>query len=156
MNAEDQGGVPVPLVAVFALAGLGTDIHGFLAFPVIAYHATILRFGIHDVRVCRVDLRPEAIPAVGHKPVIGENTAAVRISRGTSHAVVVLRATVNVVEGKGVIHLDTVELGYREVRFELEFLSAVKGLINPAVATDKEVLCIVGIDPHGMIVHMPL
>ncbi len=83
-----------------------------------------------------IDHRVEAVAEDRHEPVAVANAVNVVGARGASLGRVVLRAAVNVVEGRVVVDRDFVELGDRQVLGVTVRLAAVPRLIKPAVAAD--------------------
>ena len=85
----------------------------FAGACVEAYQPSVLRLGVHDRRVLRVDLHVEAVAAHGDVPVLVGDAVGVARAAGAAEGVVVLGSAVDVVEG--LLHVDRngVELGYR-------------------------------------------
>ncbi len=98
MRAQDQRGVPVPAVSKFAFVWLRTNVNRFLAFAVVANHASILRFRINNVGIYRVNLRPESITTTGYKPLVAGNPGAADGARRTAKAVVVLGTAIHIIK----------------------------------------------------------
>ena len=136
MWTDDQGGVPVPLVAILSFPWFGPDVDRLLAQAVVPYHVTILGFGIDDIGIFGVNLRPEAIAPVGHEPVVTEHATVAGIPGRASHAVVVLGPSINVIERFGVVDLYPVKLRYGKVGLEDIFFSSIEGLVDTAITTN--------------------
>ncbi len=103
---------------VLAPARLRLDVDGLAGLAVEAHEAAVLRLGVDDVRVVRVDHGLEAVAAVGDEPVGVGDAVAGGGARRAAEAEVVLGAAVDVVEGLRVVDADAVELRDRQVRLE--------------------------------------
>ena len=76
--------------------------------------------------------------------------------RRAANAVVILRAAIDAVERRVVIHSHVVELGDGKVADEFPVRAAVKALVDSAVAAGEQVLRVRRIDPERVIVDVLL
>ena len=74
--------------------------------------------------------------------------------RRAAERAVVLRAAVDVVDRRGVVDFDVVELRDRQVAEELPQSPAVPRLVQSAVAALEQVIGVVGIDPDVVVVDV--
>jgi hypothetical protein len=152
--AHHQGRVPVPLVGILSFPGPGFDADAFAAYPVIAVHIAILRLGIDDVGIFRVDGHPETVSPLDGFPILIAYSCRTLVHGRTAQGVVVLGASVYIVKRFLVIHVDPVELGHRQVGFVEEGGTFIEGFIDASIPADQVVPGILGIDPQGMVVYM--
>ncbi len=75
-------------------------------------------------------------------------------SRRPAERAVVLRAAVDVVDRRGVVDVDVVELRHREVGEVPPQPPAIPALVQPAVAALEQVIGVVGIDPDEVVVDV--
>src|SRR5205823_2423191 len=151
---DDEGRVPVPADWFLVRLRLRLDVHSLARLQVEALQVAVLRLGVYGRRVLRIGAALETVPARRDEP-IGVGDAMLRPrSRRPAEGEVVLGAAVDVVKGERVVDVELVELGDREVGEELVVLAAIEALVQTTVATDEEVLGIVGIDPDDVVVDV--
>ena len=130
------------------------DVEPFARFFVVSVNVAVLVSRIDNVGIGGFDGLKKTVAAKGCNPFGGGYSLSARILRRPSEAVVILSASVNPIEGLGVVNTDAVKLCNGQISFEEEIFSRIEGFINTAVATDHKMFCVVRIDPHGMVVHM--
>ena len=102
-------------------------------------------FGIHA--------RVEAVAAHGHE-AIGIGQIGELVLGRAAEAVVVLRAAVDVVEGRVLADGDVVHLGGGQVLLEVPGGGAVEGFVEAAVAAHQVMVVVLRVDPDIVIVHV--
>ena len=104
VRADDDGRVPVPAQRrARRLPRLRLDVELLAGLAVEAHQAAVLRLGVDDVGVFGVDLRLEAVAALGDEPVGVADAVAVDRPRGAAEADVVLGAAVTRCRRAGVV-----------------------------------------------------
>jgi hypothetical protein len=110
VRTDDDRRVPVPAEPRIPDRGLRLDVDLLPGAPVVADEAAVLRFGVDDVRVLRIDDGREPV-AAGRDVPVGVDDAVHRVrARRAADGVVVLRTAVHVVERRVVVERDLVEL----------------------------------------------
>ena len=117
-----------------------------------APHVAALRLRIHDVRVGRVLRGVEAVAAADRDPVAVVDRAVAVAARPAPRAVV-LQSRADVIRERHIV-ADDVRLRDGDHVEELEVPAAVPRLRHAAVVADDEVTRVVGIDPHGVVIHV--
>ena len=138
---------PVPAVPL-AVLRIRLDALGLAGTRVVAHHAAVLRLGVGDVVVEGIGHVVETI-ATGHAiPVgIGRTKGVARAAR-TAPRLIVLEAAVHVVERRGVVHRDGVELRADDVLHVVPAAAAIVRDVHAAVVTEHDVFAIFRIDPE--------
>ena len=154
VRTEDQRRVPVPAIGLLARGLPRLDIRPLAAAPVEAHQAAVLPLAVDNVRIFRVNLRLVAVAANRDEPVFVRDTDAVARARRAAQCGVVLRAAIDVVERRGVVDADAVELRDRQVGLETPVLAAVKTLIHAAVTANEQVVGVARVDPERVIIHV--
>ena len=154
MLADEQWGVPVPPVGLFAFLFDGFDRQILPAAAIKAHQSTVLALGINDIGIGGIYLRLEAIAGGGDVPVGIDDAIGRGVAAGSAQAQIVLCAAVHVVEGIIVVCRHLVELGHRQIGLEIPGFGVIKSLIDAPVAADQEVVGIVRIDPYAMVVDV--
>jgi hypothetical protein len=154
VGADDEGRVPVPAQRLVAAPDFGLDAHALARALVEARERAVLVLGVDRVRVGRIDLRAEAVAAEGDEPVGVDDAVRVARARRPPEVEVVLRAAVDVVEGRRVVGRHVVELRDGEVLFEVPVLPAIPALVDAAVAADEVVARVVWIDPDVVVIDV--
>ena len=127
------------------------------AFPVRAVEANqaaVLGFCIDGIGIDGIDLGAEPVAAGGHEPIGIDDAGGTARTRRSAEALVILGASVHIIERKGIIHGDIVELHERQVRLEIPGLGAIPGFVYAAITAHQIMPGVVGIDPNGVIVHV--
>ena len=146
--------VPVPAQGRVARPGLRLDVDLLARLPVEPHEGAVLRLGVDDVGVARLDRGEEAVAPLRDEPVLVPDAVDVVGPRRPAEGGVVLRAAVDVVEGLRVVDRDPVELRHREVRLELPRRAAVPRLVDAAVVAVQEVVGVLRVDPEGVVVDV--
>ena len=154
VRADDQRRVPIPAKTRLAYARLRLDVDLLPRELVVADEHAVLRLGVDDVRVLRIDDRLKAVAACRDVPV-GVDDAVHRTRAGrTTDRVVVLRAAVDVVERLRVVDPYLVELRERKVFEPRPRRAAVVRFVKTAVAPPDQVIGVGGVDPQDVVVHV--
>ncbi len=154
MRAENQRRVPVPAQRRAILVFLGFDVDPLAGAAVVADEAAVLPLRVDDVGVGGIDHRVETVAEDGDEPVAVANAVHVGGARRAALRRIVLRASVDVVERRVVVHGDLVKLRDRQVRDVAVALASIPRFVEPAVAADDQVLGILGIDPERVVIHV--
>jgi hypothetical protein len=154
MRADEQGRIPVPAQRRFALARLRLNAHALAGAAIVANQHPVLRFRVNGIRVLGIDARLEAVAHLRDKPVGVCYAVRAAVANRPAHGGVVLRAAVNVIERRVLVHGHVIKLRNRQIALKLPVLGAVEAFIDAAVAADQIVVGIVRIDPQGVIVHV--
>src|SRR5262249_54171785 len=154
VRADYERRIPIPTQGIFATANLRLNADALAGALVVANEITVLQLGVNSVRVLRVDLCPESVTALSHPPVAVNNSRGITRARRPAEGKVILRASEDVIERRGVISRYVIELRHRQVTFEVPICAAVVAFINAAVTADQVMLVVVGIDPNLVIVNV--
>src|ERR1700736_2024568 len=154
MRTDGKRRIPIPPHGRVALRRLRLDAHALAGTAVEAHQTAILHRRVYRIGVFRIHPRVEAIAPVRDETIGVGDTVRVLGAGGAAEAEIVLRATVNVIERRGVVYRDIVELRDRKVCLEYPVLSLVEALIYPSVATDQLTAVVLRIDPDLMIIDM--
>ena len=155
MRRDHERRVPVPPERLLVTGRLGPDTLPFVGDPVDPRDVAILRFGVDDPMVGRIDQPDEAVAALGHEPVVVRAPVLRPHLARPAPGVVVLEPAADIERGLHVI-ADMVELADRNVREPHPLGALVVADPDPAVAADHQVFGIGRVDPHGVIVHVDL
>src|SRR5215210_2502558 len=110
MRTDDERRLPIETERAFTLALDRPDVDALAGPPIEPHDAAVLRLRIDDVGIGRIDARDEAIAASDHEPiVVGGPVRGARL-RGTAECGVILCAAVDVVDWRGVVDFDVIEL----------------------------------------------
>ena len=145
--------VPVPAQRGAVGIRLGLDVQPLLAAPVEARQHPVLQLRIDDVGILGVHHGIEAIAPQRHIPVRIADAAPQSLRR-PSHGIVVLRPTIDVVEGLVVGGRDLVVLGKRQVREMPPALAEIECLVQSAVVAQDQMLGVVRVEGDGVMVDM--
>ncbi len=154
MRADENRGVPIPAHVVFAFAGHGADADALAGLAVVADEAALLARGVNNVGIVRIDAGLEAIAAIGDEPIGVGDAVGGAIARRAAQAVVILRAAIDVVEGRVVIDRDVVELGDGQIGFEMPVGGAVETFVDAAVIAHEVVVRVVRVNPQRVVIDV--
>ncbi len=154
MRADEDGRVPVE--AFWGIAGLGLrlDVDDSAGGPVGADEVALLPLGVDDVGIAGLHRRLVAIGEEGDEPVgVGDAVDAVGPDRAAL-GVVVLGASVDVVEGLGVVESEFVELSDRQVCDVAPAPGEIEALVETAVGAHEQPVGVIGTENEGVVVRV--
>ena len=154
VRAQDERGIPVPFVSIFAFDRFGPDLDRFFALFIITENIAILVSRIDYVGIAGFNGLPEAVTTQCGDPLEARHPFATGVPAWPAHAVVILCAAIDPVERFGIIDIDPVKLGDGQIGPEEIIFPGIVGFVNTPVAADDKMLGIIGIYPHGMIIHV--
>src|SRR6266850_2573495 len=154
MRTDDEGRIPIPAQRIFTAARLRLDTHTLARAFVVANNITVLQLSINSVGIFGIDLGAKAVAALGNKPITVDDARRIAGARRPAECEIVLRTAIDVIEGLGVVGGHIIELGYRQISFEVPVRAAVITFINAAVAADQIMIRIVRVDPDLVIVYV--
>ena len=154
VGRDEERRVPVPAQGRVVRPRLRLDVDLLARLPVEPHEGAVLRLGVDDVGVPRLDGGEEAVAPLRDEPVLVQDAVDVVGPRRAAEGGVVLRAAVDVVEGLRVVDRHPVELRHREVRLELPRRAAVPRLVDAAVVAVQEVVGVLRVDPEGVVVDV--
>ena len=114
----------------------------------------MLRLGIDDIGIFGIHLRLKSITTMRHKPIRVLYTMIGRRPRWATEAKVVLRATVDVIEGSIIVDGDFIKLCDGQISLEVPRLGRIPRLIDTAITTHQPVIRLVRVDPDTMVIDM--
>ena len=142
----------IPLqVATVAPRGLA-EACALTGREVEATHAAALRFAVHDVGVRLILLRHEAV-AAAHVVPHGVGDGALLAPARTAPRTVVLQAAAHAVRHAHVGR-DVIELAQRDGIRKVPVATTIVRHADATVVAGDDALRIIGIDPHGVMVHV--
>ena len=154
VRTDQQWSVPIPAPGRIVLSLDRFDADRLTGGRIVADQPAVLGLGINNIRILRIHLGFKTVACVGHRPV-GIQDPVLRGGTGRPfQREVVLRPSVDIVKGLGVVRTDTIELRDRQVGRIQPGAHAVIGLVEASVATHAHMIWIRWIDPEAMVVHM--
>ena len=147
----------MPAHAGLAVVRSRPDPHGPSGALVQSFEIAVLRLHVDDPRVFSIHPGLETVAAARSNPVAGADAHAVHSAGRPLHRTVVLRAAVNVVEGRGIVERDPVKLRGRQIREVTPRVTTVEGLVETAVVSHQEIVGVTRIKGHSVVVnvHVP-
>src|SRR5215510_567023 len=130
MRADDDGRIPVPAQRHSAPGFGRPDSHALSGALIESYQLAILQLCIYGIRVFGIDNRFEPVAALGDKPISVGNARSARSPRRASQAEVILRTSIDIVEGPCVIDGNIIELSDGQVRLERPCLGPIKAFVD--------------------------
>src|SRR6266853_6486226 len=154
MRADDKRRVPIPAQRIFVASDLGLNAHSFTRALVVAHDVAALQLGINRVWIFRIDLSAKTVATLSYEPVGVHDAGGVAGARWPTERVIVLRAAKHIIEGRGVVGGDVIELRDGQVALEKPIRAAVVTLIDASVAADQIMIVICWVDPEFVIVDV--
>ena len=151
---DDDWRIPIPSQWIFVATNLGLNVHALAGALVKARKRSVLEFSVDGIWIFGIDLGAKSIPAQGDKPVGIGYARHIPSSRRPAHVKVVLRSAVNIVEGRGIVGGDIIDLHNWEIPFEVPIRAAIVAFVHSAVTADQVMFVVVWIDPDFVIVDM--
>ena len=142
---------PVPAMPL-AILRIRLDALGLSAARVVAHHAAVLRLGVRDVVVERIGHVVEAVAACHAIPVGVGRTEGVAGATRAGPRLIVLQSAVHVVERRGVVDGDGVELRADDVFHVVPAAAAIVRNVYATVVAQHDVFAVFGIDPEGVCI----
>ena len=155
MRTDYQWGIPIPSVG-FSCRGLRLYADCFTTFSVKTAQAAVLRLRVDNVRVLRIYLALESIASLGYEPIFVEDSVSTGCSGWSAHAVVVLGTAVNVIERFSVVQGYPVKLGYGQIFHKYPVAAGIKGLVQAAITTNKNVPRVGWVHPQCVIIYVTM
>ena len=167
VGRQDERRVPVPAdlgarvrrghdvrVGVVARRRARADAPALAGGQAGAPDVAVLRLEVDDGVVGRVHGRVEAVAAAHAVPVLAQDVAVAHPA-GPAPGAVVLQSGADVV-GPPHVHRRVVGLSDRPAPERLPGLAPVVAHVDRAVVADDQVIAVVGVDPEGVLVDVPV
>src|SRR2546428_651290 len=154
MRTDDERRIPIPAQRIFVAADLRLNAYALARALVVANDVAGLQLRINDVWIFGIDLSTKTVAALSYEPIGVHDAGRVAGARWPTERVIVLGAAKHVIERRGVVGGDVIELGNRKIALKKPICAAVITLIDAAVAADQIVIVIIWIDPDFVIVDV--
>ena len=154
MWAGKKRSIPIPTVFIFTFSGFRLQTGRFTCRFIKTNQASVLRLGVDNIRVIRINGTFKTITTVGYKPIGVWNSVFIACPRWATQAEIILRTTIHIVERLRIVDRHLIKLNDWQVGFIFPRFGAIPCFIDSAITTIQHVIGVGGIDPQHVIVNM--